>query len=313
MKAMLLTFSAPVHFGAGRLTDSQYTCDAATIFSALYIEALRSGQDVAAGLLNAARSGSLALSDAFPYRGDVLYLPKPMLPAGALAKGVTQAQEAQDSRVRKAAKKLAFIPVERYADYLAGIFDPVRELERFNLGTPGLQAKVNLVRDRGGDAEPYFVGGYSFASNAGIYFITQGSYDIEPLLEQLGYAGLGGKRTSGYGRFTYRAVPFSLPGLGGDSGAGSTVPRNLLLSTSVPLPGELDDKLLEDARFKVVRKGGFVQSTVHHARQQKKRDLYAFAAGSAFSRKFEGGVFDVNATPGAHAVYRYARAMWMEV
>jgi CRISPR-associated protein Csm4 len=56
-----------------------------------------------------------------------------------------------------------------------------------------------------------------------------------------------------------------------------------------------------------------VQSATHSANPQKKRDLFLFAAGSTFSRPFDGTVFDVNATPGAHPVYRYARALWMEV
>lgn len=311
MKAIRLTFTAPVHFGVGRLSDSAYSCDAATIFSALYIEALRMGSDVADGLLSAARSGDFALSDAFPYTGSVMYLPKPMLPAGALSKGLSTAREEQDSRVRKAAKKLSYIPSESYADYLSGTFDPIDALEHFDLGVSALQAKVNLVRENG-DAEPYFVGGYSFAPGAGVYFVTQGAYNVEPLLEQLGYSGIGGKRTSGYGRFTYSVVPFKAPEPIPVS-AGAGVPRCVLLSSAAPTADELSNTLLDGARYRIVRKGGFVQSVTHHARQQKKRDLYLFAAGSVFARTFEGNVFDVNATPGAHAVYRYARAMWMEV
>lgn len=309
MKAVKLSFSAPVHLGAGRLSDSKYTCDAATVFSALYLEALRMGADVADGLLRAARSGDLALSDAFPYKGDTVYLPKPMLPAGALAAGGPKEQEGQDSRVRKAAKKLAFIPAARYADYLAGSFDPVDELERFDIGTSALQAKVSLEgRVHGDDAKPYFVGGYSFAPDAGIYVIVQGSYDVGPLFEQLGYAGLGGERSSGYGRFSHEVVPLRLP-----ERSRPGEPLHVLLATAAPTDGELTDALLDGARCKVVRRGGFVQSTTHHASPQKKRDLYLFAAGSVFPRTFEGDVFDVNATPGAHEVYRYARALWMEV
>jgi len=38
-----LSFLGPVHFGEGRLSGSGYTFDAATLFSALYLEALRLG------------------------------------------------------------------------------------------------------------------------------------------------------------------------------------------------------------------------------------------------------------------------------
>ena len=38
-----LSFQSPVHFGGRRLSDGECTCDAATLFSALYIEALNMG------------------------------------------------------------------------------------------------------------------------------------------------------------------------------------------------------------------------------------------------------------------------------
>ena len=88
---------------------------------------------------------------------------------------------------------------------------------------------------------------------------------------------------------------------------------SVLLSTATPTQDELDDDLLRGARYRVVRKGGFVQSATHSANPQKKRDLYLFTPGSTFGKRFAGDVYDVNVTPGAHPVYRYARAFWMGV
>lgn len=309
VRTVKLSFSGPVHFGHGRLSDGGCTCDAATLFSALYIEALHMG--AADGLLEAARTGALALSDAFPYIEQTLYLPKPMLNPAVFDARKKATGDTGDSRERKANKKLAYVPADRYASYVAGSFDSIRELERFQLGQTSLQTKVNLERARGDDAEPYHVGGYTFAPGAGLYFMVQGSYDVTPILEQLSYAGLGGKRTSGYGRFTFR-VENQNP-LKQVKRAVGGAPTSVLLATAAPAEHELDDVLLEGARYRLVRKGGFVQSTTHSATPQKKRDLYLFAAGSTFERTFEGAVFDVNATPGSHPVYRYARALWMEV
>lgn len=309
-RTVKLAFTGPVHFGRGRLSDGGCTCDAATLFSALYIEALHMGAGVADELLAAARSGALSISDAFPYIGETLYLPKPMLAADAFDARKKATGESGDSRERKANKKLAYVPVDRYADYLAGSFDSIRELGRFNLGASSLQTKVNLTRARGDDAEPYHVGGYAFEPGAGLYFLVQGSYDLAPILEQLGYSGIGGKRTSGYGRFTHRIEKCD-PLRQVQRRAG--VSASVLLATATPAESELDDGLLSGARYRLVRKGGFIQSTTHSATPQKKRDLYLFAAGSTFARTFAGDVFDVNATPGSHPVYRYARAMWMEV
>ncbi len=303
-----LSFLAPVHFGAGRLTDSAYTCDAATLFSAMYLEALHMGE--ADALLAAARQGEFELSDAFPFVGDTLYLPKPMVAPGTFEQKT--AGNAGDSRERKANKKLGYIPADRYADYMAGKFDAAAELARFKPGISSLQAKVNLERLDGPDAEPYFIGGFTFAPSAGLYFLVRGSFDLRPILEQLSYSGIGGKRSSGYGRFTYALAP----GAKLDralAAAPSTTGVSVLLSTATPAQDELDDYLLKGARYRLVRKGGFVQSATHSANPQKKRELCLFAAGSTFARRFEGDIFDVNATPGAHPVYRYARAFWMGV
>lgn len=300
-----LTFQAPVHFGDGRLSDGEYTCDAATLFSALFIEALKAG--CADELLAAARSGDFSISDAFPYIGERLYIPKPM---ARVSERATNGTESGDSRARKANKALKYIPADKLGDFLSGSFDFVGELERFNNGASFLRTKVNLTRSTSEDAEPYHVGGYRYAPECGLFFLVDGMYDVRPLMEQLSYSGIGGKRSSGYGRFTFEIredVPLHLvDGLGSGK-------RAMLLSSALPREDELTDALLEGARYHLVRKGGFVQSASHAPTPRKKRSLCLFSSGSVFEGCFEGDVFDVNATPGAHPVYRYARAMWMEV
>lgn len=300
-----LTFQAPVHFGGGRLSDGEYTCDAATLFSALFIEALKAG--CADELLAAAKSGEFALSDAFPYIGECLYVPKPM--AGSVGRA-ERAAESGDSRARKANKALKYIPADKLADFLSGSFDFVGELERFENGASFLRTKVNLTRETSDDAEPYHVGGYRFAPNCGVYFLVDGSYDARPLLELLSYSGIGGKRSSGYGRFTFEVLDEAPLPLSGRAHAGK---RAMLLTSALPREDELTDDLLAGAKYHLVHKGGFVQSASHAPSPRKKRSMWLFAPGSVFERQFAGDVFDVNATPGAHPVYRYARAMWMEV
>lgn len=308
-KLVKLRFSGPVHFGQGRLTDSAYTCDAATLFSALFIEALHMGQQD--NLLEAARVGKLSLSDAFPYRADELYLPKPL---AEVTPKIAAAQKI-DSREKKANKKLDYISAGSYRSYLDGSFDALAELERLSrgggFGSAYVQTKVNLTRADGPDAKPYQVGGFHFAPDAGIYFLAKGDYDLAPILDQLQYSGLGGKRSGGYGRFTY--VVEDATDLNRELGLAPKGNRHMLLSSAAPREEELSDALLADARYKLVRKGGFVQSTSHSTTPQKKKDLYLFAPGSVFPKTFDGAVFDVNGTADAHSVHRYARAMWLEV
>ncbi len=310
-----LKFKAPVHFGGGRLSDSGYACDASTLFSALFIEALRTGE--ADRLLEATRKGKFLISDAFPYIGDTLYLPKPMVPPAAASEKRAQ-PTAEDSRVRKASKKLEYIPRQSYQAYLEGAFDPIAELENFNLGRSMLHTKVNLEREESGDAKPFHVGSYYYEPGAGLYFLAQtDGFDFEPLLEQLSYSGIGGKRTSGYGRFDFVVdeADASTEGLFADT-SHDTVDKDacyVLLSTASPAKDELTEDLLSGSRYRLVRKGGFVQSTTYSETLQKKRELYMFAAGSVFSQRFCGDVFDVSGPQGMHPVYKYGRAMWMEL
>lgn len=302
-----LRFSAPVHFGEGRLADSSYTCDAATLFSAFFIEAIRLG--CSDNLMDAVQSGNFAISDAFPFIDNILYLPKPMMSPGFLNKAKWHA--GQDLREGKAYKELKYIPLDFYGDYFLGNLDPLFELECFELGVSSLQTKVNLSRKDKRDADPYHVGSYTFHENAGLYFIWEGSFDFEPILEQLQFSGLGGKRTSGYGRFGYSILaedPF-----GSMDMQVSESPNKVLLATALPAEEELTDELLEGARYSLVRKGGFVQSATHSSSPQKKCDLHMFSAGSMFYNTFKGKVFDVSATPNTHPVYRYGHALWLEV
>ena len=246
-------------------------------------------------------------SDAFPYIGERLYIPKPM---ACVSERAANSAESGDSRARKANKALKYIPADKLGDFLSGSFDFVGELERFNNGVSFLRTKVNLTRSTSEDAEPYHVGGYRFAPECGLFFLVGGTYDVRPLMEQLSYSGIGGKRSSGYGRFTFEVREDAPLHLVDGSSFGE---RAMLLTSALPREAELTDSLLEGARYHLVRKGGFVQSTSHAPTPRKKRSLCLFAAGSVFERCFEGDVLDVNATPGAHPVYRYARAMWMEV
>jgi CRISPR-associated protein Csm4 len=304
-KIYKLHFKGAVHLGNGRLNDSEFRFSAATLFSALYIEALNMG--VQDDLLNAAQTGKLLISDALPYVNDALYLPKPFVSARDITGGATA--PTVSSKVRKASKKLDFIPAEKLKAYMSGNFDYIAELDNFELGKSGLTTKVNLTRQYKNDADPYFVGCYTFNANCGLYILVCGEYDIRPIFESLSYSGIGGKRTSGYGRFEFEECD-AKPLLNCTKKGSGT---HMLLSTALPKQAELDSTLLQDARFVVERHGGFVQSATYAANAQKKIDAYLFKSGSVFKRKFAGEILDVSAPDGTHPVYCYAKAMWMEV
>lgn len=74
-----------------------------TLFSALFIEALQLGIETD-WLLN-----DLIISDTFPYENEIYYLPKPLIKI-----------ESKEEGNHKAFKKLKYVPVHHYNQYLNG-------------------------------------------------------------------------------------------------------------------------------------------------------------------------------------------------
>lgn len=314
-----LHFTTAVHFGlpdsALSLTSSQETFCADTLFSALCHTALSLwGTKGVEELCAWAKEGSLLLSDAMPWREDTLYLPKPMARAQS-----TVELPAED---RKAMKKLQWLPVEAFDGFarsLAGgpAFEPRRHSARF--GTP-----VEMTRARvceGEDAVPYAVGTFHFEENCGLYLLAQCENErqsdmLVALLKALGLSGIGGKISSGYGRFVLedpvrleqphdRQTEWLCKALQGEHS------HYLLVSASLPQDGELD-RTLAGASFALIRRGGFVQSNTYAAQARKKRTQYFLASGSVLSCRFCGDLYEVG-SGGSHPVYRYGRPVLLGV
>lgn len=296
-----LSFTTPVHFGDRRLSDNKTTITADTLFSALFIEALKLNKDTDF-LLN-----DIKMSDTFPFLDDTLYLPKPLIPINA------QHDNATDYKVFK---KLKYIPADLYLNYVKGEFtseDAIDTVEDLYLGNSDLLTKVSLqnIETKDGEAEPYSVGLFRYNSNAGIYFIVEGEPEslnqFSEVIESLQYSGICGKRTSGYGQFECRIekdedIEMLITNKGEQS---------ILLSTAMATKDELAESI-EGARYLLNKKSGFIQSETYSETLVKKKDFYSFASGSVFKNKFEGSIFDVGEN-GSHPVYRYAKALWMEV
>ena len=83
----------------------------------------------------------------------------------------------------------------------------------------------------------------------------------------------------------------------------------LLLTTSLPTDGELED-VLDGAYYQLARRGGYVQSNTFSSTPQRKRTQYFLAAGATLARTFAGALYNV-ADAGAHPVYRYAKPMML--
>ena len=293
-----------VHFGKSSLDSSLCAFCADTLFSALCQEAVKVGDGVLEELLKYVNTGGLCISDAFPFCENEYFLPKPFT-------YIDHGDDEGDSSAKKVFKKMKYIPFNHFEDYLSGTFstDDAHGLDNF--GFTYMKTSAYVRNDE--NTMPYRVGVYYYNDGNGIYFVAGiGSDEIERLLDDLmdgvSKAGIGGKRSSGLGRFDFykEKLPESI-----EKRINNEYKRYMTLSISLPVSEELGDSL-KGADYSVIKRSGFVSSDKYSDEMLRKKDLYVLSAGSCFDGKFTGAVYDVSNT-GKHPVYRYAVPMFMGV
>ena len=308
-----LEFSTPVHFGAGDYAHSVESCRmnfaADTFFSALCNIAVKTGRiDRLVGLVN---DRKLSFTDAFPYKGDEFWLPRPML--------TPKTERSGDPSARKKMKKLAFIPASGYTKYIASIsgkgsFEPDDAVNDF--GSFFVSTKAAIGQD---EAEPYSVEIFRFNENCGLwlavrYETREDERFVECLVKLLGLGGIGGKVSSGYGKFTLAEVikPDTAKGSAKSllSMIGKKGGRYMTLTTACAEDLELD-RVVEGAEYQLVRRGGYAYSEKSD-RIMKKQTGYLFASGSTFTSEFDGGMQDVGISM-PHPVWRYGIPIFIGV
>ncbi len=128
-------------------------------------------------------------------------------------------------------------------------------------------------------------------------------------MRSLSFSGLGGKRASGFGRFVLSCdgIPAELKKRLEGTGTGY-----MTLSAALPTDEEMET-VMGGAEYLLSKRSGFISSENYAEEQMRKRDLYVFRAGSCFSTRFCGDIYDVSDGRGRHPVYRYAKPMLMEV
>ena len=301
-----LQFDTAVHFGGADSALSLYTSEetlrADTLFSALCHETLvQHGEEALEQLCAQVRQGKFLLSDTMPWYGETFYLPKPI--------AASESTEEVETTLRKKVKKLARSLHE-------GHFTPDEQPESF--GTHYEQTKAAVPMQ--GDTMPYQVGLFRFAPDCGLYFIcgfTEDGQDedLEYLLDWLGATGIGGKVSSGYGKFhVVQKLCLNTPSDAQTKWLRRALSANrapyLLLTTSLPQADELDSAL-KDASFQLVRRSGFMASDRVET-PLKKKTQYALSAGSVLQNRYQGALYDVGLSD-VHPVYRYSKPIFMGV
>lgn len=319
-----MSFVTPVHFGtsdgARSLDSSQSSVCADTLFSGLCHMALRDGgRQAVEELADWVREGSLLLTDAFPYyemsSGTEYYVPKPFMRS--------EKHMDTDPADRKKMKKLTHIPISHMEEFCDSIFGKKRfdlkeDLPEFGFYRASIKAGITYWEK----AQPYAVGEYYFGKNSGLYVIVRMEEGHKAILQKymefLGMSGLGGKVSSGYGRFA-RAQFLDLNRSGKQEKllyyylTRENADWYISMTTALPKEEELEESL-ENAGFALVRRSGFVQSEnfLESGAPVKKKTQYFMQAGSAFVNRFQGALYDVG-RGGRHPVYRYGKPLYLGV
>jgi CRISPR-associated protein Csm4 len=172
---------------------------------------------------------------------------------------------------------------------------------------------------------PYAVTAYRFYQDCGLYAIIQTEADyfeeIYDIILDLGQSGIGGKISSGFGKFAEYEEPIELFNDGnGLYESDIVIARmlfnqtscNLLISDTIPSADDINGINEEIDTYTLAVKSGFVQSPNYGKTPQKRKQIHMISPGSCFKHKMLGEIVDVN-NQGNHAVYRYGLAMQLGV
>ena len=297
-------FQSAVHLGDGGLTRGKNTLCADTIFSALCHEAIKADQLEV--LLESVRNNALRISDGLPYISNTYYIPKPLVQLSIERNG--------DSKAKKSLKKLEYIPVDKLDLYLAGKLDVDSERKKFTDGFGKAELMEKAAIHEMTDSEPYAVSTFTYKKNSGFYLIVGAEKPeiqdlISELLESLSYGGIGGKKSAGYGRFVLRMG--KMDSYWEHRLSLEKYSTYCTLATCLPKQEELE-RSLEDSRYRLIKRSGFIDSDCYAPTYRKKKDSYLLAAGSSFRNQFDGELLEVSCG-GQHPVYRYVKSLLVGV
>ena len=320
-----LKFLTPLHTGdserAKSLDGSSMCFCADTLFSALCcIADSHRGAEGAAELCRLAERGDLLFSDTMPFHHDTLFVPRPVLLP-------VEKRVVSDVSDIKAFKNLKYIPVEQLPK-LVSYFNGVSDFSPKDIFTDfGKSEARERVAIAGLDQpSPYTVGTFSFNEDCGLYFIMSAADvsildSVLDLVKLLGVSGVGGKVSSGLGKFTLAEDEMFFSSLDDCFCFDNQIIllwemlendyiQYMSITSSLPADGELDEAI-NGAFYTLKRRGGFVQSASFNT-AAKKQTQFFLAAGSLFSQKYHGELFNVY-NGGAHKVYRYSKPLFLGV
>ena len=198
-----------------------------------------------------------------------------------------------------------------------GKFDPNSAKEQPYFGQFMIAQRVNLREEQ---SLPYAVGSYAFLKESGLYCIvgvkkTEDLQRIRRIFESLGYTGIGGKRSSGYGQFIVK------PEIDLENSSDKDQqelykllhnegPYYMLLSAVTPKEEEVS--YLSKGTYKLIRRSGFVYSE-HISETYKRNSFYALQEGSCMPAPLEGQMIELCHEKSSHPIYKNMKGFWLGV
>lgn len=310
-----LKFTTPVHFGDDKpgisLEKNKLNCSADTFFSAICQEIIKLyGEEKLNNFIEKVKTDEILFTDLFPYENEELFLPKPII---SIEKTIEQTSS---SKIKKKMKKLEFIPLSKFSEFTNFLKNggEIPEIET-EFSKNILYEKVSLPRDaENEDNKLYSVGVNVFKEDCGLYFVIKSSGKdndfLNDIITSLGLSGIGGKRTSGYGKFEILDSTELIETSGIESERklfellSKTCSNYMTLSCFFPKKEEIEK--LPKGFYGLIKRAGFVSSTTYSSQLLKKIPITMVKSGSCFPEKFDGEIADVS-FEGNHPVYRYGK------
>lgn len=286
--AIKLIFRSPLHIGTGKET---YDSASGYLHSDMLSSALCAVRCQLAGAtgLDEFRSSYL-LSSAFPFMGDLVFLPKPI---GRISIRIGNEPE---EKFRKTLKKIEFIELTLWEKLIRGeeliiqkeqvihgkyLIDISQTSNSYGGIQTEVQQRVRIGSNADADPEPYYFERMYFSEGTGLYCLLDSTdsfkHQIIELFRHLGQNGIGTDRSVGNGFFDIETKDIEL-----------TFPENathcMTLSLTVPQKEEIKETDLADSSYQLLTRSGFIAgSSYEQFRHLRKKSICAFAEGSVFS------------------------------
>ena len=322
-----LEFDSPVHFGnaeqGGKLEQVGMDYPSDTLFSAICSElALQHETETLNWFITSVKEEKIVFSNLFPFlkkadQEDFLYLPKPVLsaPQDNSEKRLSLEELKAAATNRKKQKKINYIRCGKLNDYFTSLRTGSRFEDNMEFGTVSLTQRVARRED---PPLPYYVAKYVFKDGAGMYLVASFSEEkagsrFKDILDLLGLSGIGGKRSSGFGKFHIAYSAQLNENSHGDAGVlfhlleDRTALWQMNVSSVLPFIEDLEQ--VKEGQYKLQKRSGFV-TAVNGEAEMKKNSLYLIAAGSCFKKRLAGRLVALGNT-GSHDVLRCGKGLYV--